>query len=113
MSSVVYNPCHKLVAKRQNKIQLFVVSSSSDFKVFFLQVCCKKILIQGGGGSEKGIFSLNDSFATIYVKGCLNSQKKKKGVCGRRGRGGVQKREFPSQIIVLPQFMGSLVDKVL
>ena len=32
--------------------------------------------MQGGGGPEKRIFISNDSFATIYGKDCLNSQKK-------------------------------------
>ena len=67
------------MAKRQKKLQAFVVPPPPDFKVVFLQACWKNIDAggRGGGGPEKGIFISNDSFATIYGKGCLNSQKKK------------------------------------
>ena len=66
------NPCHELVAKRQKKLQAFVVPPSPDFKVVFLQACWKKHWCrgEGGGGPEKGIFISNDSFATIYGKDC-------------------------------------------
>ena len=37
--TTIYNPCHKLVAKRQKKLQEFVFPPSPDFEVVFLQAC--------------------------------------------------------------------------
>ena len=35
-ATTIYNPCHKLVAKREKKLQEFVAPPSPDFEVFFL-----------------------------------------------------------------------------
>ena len=64
------------MAERQKNLQAFVVPSSPQFQSWFLGSLLTKTLMQGEEGPKKWVFISNDSFATIYDKDCLNSEKK-------------------------------------